>query len=421
MQPFNYTVQVANPIQGALQMASQANQYKAGQQQLQAGAMQLKEQEAAAAAAATQRARGLEVAKALASLGTSPDPKAIIGVMTQFPEIAEKIDPLLKASQGEKRDNDILRAQQTYAAVLSGDTDIAEQLLVEEIEGYKNGNLPLEARMAESRLEMLRRNPKNAAAAMGLYLARAMGPEKFADAFDKLEGTRRATELQPSAVAEAQSKASTAAVAAKYAESNAAQELAKKGWEITKLQNDVQLSRLNQQVASATARLNSQLAPLQVQEAQLKLRDLNDARDKRTRELESEAIGKYQVLNEGQSLIEDILSEDNRDALKGSLGATAIIGAIPGTPERTIAGKIQRLGSLMTAENLSLMSGVLTDKDMEVLRQIGGNLDRYQNQDQAIAELKRVQNALRDGRKKLIAKYGKPPQAPAPQPTQTDW
>lgn len=421
MQPFNYTTQVANPIEGALRMATMANQFKAGQQQLQAGELQLQQQQAAAAQAATQRARAQEVARALSSLGTSPDPKQIVAVMTQFPEIAEKIDPLLKASQGQKRDNDILRAQQTYAAVLSGDVDIAEKIVSDEIAGYRDAGLDLEARMAESRLEMIKRNPKGAAAAMGMYLARAMGPEQFAAAFDKIEGARREGEMQPARVAEQEAKATSAAVAAKFAESNAALDLQKKGWDITKLQNDVQLSRINQQIATAQASLNRQLAPLQVQEAQLKIQNLNSERDKRARELASEATAKYQVFNEAQSLVNDILSPENEDALKGATGFTGLVSAIPGTPERAIAGKVKRLAALLTADNLSLMSGVLTDKDMQVLERIAGNFDMLQEQGQAIGELRRAGSALKDGRAKLVAKYGPPPKPNAPEASQTDW
>lgn len=421
MQPFNYTMQVANPVTSALQTATMANQFKAGQQQTEMGAISLENARAAQAQAATARARAAEVSKALAGLGQSPDPKSIVALMAQYPEVSEKLDPLLKWSTEERRGNETLRAQQVYSAVLSGDIDIAEDLLTQDITAYKESGMALDARAAESRLQMLRRNPKAAAAGIGMFLARSMGPEKFAEAFDKIEGNRREGELQPSKVAESEAKATSAAVAAKYAESNAAQELAKKGWEIDKLKNDIQLSRLNQQVASAQAALQRQMAPLQVQEAQLKLRDLNEARDKRTREVESEAMGKFTVLNEAESLVTDILSDENRDALKGSLGLTAFAGAIPGTPERTIAGKIERLGSLMTIENVKLLSGILSDSDMKLLRQIGANFDRYQNQDAAIAELTRAKRAISDGRGSLVKKYGKIPQTPVPATTQTDW
>jgi hypothetical protein len=73
--------------------------------------------------------------------------------------------------------------------------------------------------------------------------------------------------------------------------------------------------------------------------------------------------------------------------------------------------KIKRLRSMLTSENLDLMTGILTDTDMQVLREISaGELDQRRDQDAFIRDLETLFNKL-SGDRGQVQRSG----APSPQ------
>src|SRR5690606_10617222 len=141
-------------------------------------------------------------------------------------------------------------ATQVYAAINSGRNDVAVQLLQDQANAYRNSAREDDAKAAETMAEFIRLDPASAKTTAGLLLSSVMGPEKFAETLTKIGGERRADELQPLEVKEragklvkldhetkeAAAKAESAAVAARFAESNAVKDLEKKGWDIKKIQ-----------------------------------------------------------------------------------------------------------------------------------------------------------------------------------------
>lgn len=71
-------------------------------------------------------------------------------------------------------------------------------------------------------------------------------------------------------------------------------------------------------------------------------------------------------------------------------GFSSILPSAPGGDARDFEVKLERLSSLLTLDNLGLMSGVLTDKDIQILRSAAGGLDVGQSEEALLGELDRI-------------------------------
>lgn len=221
MGPLDYSSPFANlPTAGASLM-----------QGVQAGAAiqqaQVERQQKQLAAQQAQQQRD-----DLAALSQNPTPDAIASLMIKYPALSEQLkrgsDVLTSAQQQGRLDS----ASQVYAALQSGAPDIAAQLLKDQAAAARNSGNERDAQAADTFAKMVTEHPELAKTTIGLRLAAAVGPEKFAETFAKMGSEQRAQELQGDAVrkgkadadaavsgaASAASKATTDAVTAQYAE-----------------------------------------------------------------------------------------------------------------------------------------------------------------------------------------------------------
>lgn len=440
VQPFDYRLNVAQPMAGAMtgiQSALQlSQQMDAGETERARGDLfraQTATATAEAAAKQTAAAQSAAMRGEVEVVAAAPSADAIAKLMLKYPNLSEGFQRALNAFSADEQKTRIAEGSQVYAAIANGEIDIAKQMLKDNAAALRDKGNTTQAASYDKLLTLIDANPAGAQTTVGLMLATAMGPEKFKDTFKELEDQRRSRTVEPQTVREATAKAgkaesdaAAAAVKAKYAESDAALDLQRKGWDITKIQEDLKIATLNAQIASAGVAAAREGNALKRAELGLKIEGMKSDRDKATRERGAEATGAFATVNDTDNLLTDILAEDSRPQLKSALGASGWMGWVPGTDARTVTGKIERLSNILASANLDSLKGAMSDKDIMFLKNIGANLDRFQDEGEAIAELKRIQRGLVTARKKLTQKYGPPPSAAAapgaPTPgTDSDW
>lgn len=118
-------------------------------------------------------------------------------VMTQYPALAENLGRAFKVLDDGQQQNLLNFQSRVYSAQLSGNNELATQLLRERSKAD-----PANQQHYDMLADMIEKSPAAARSITALGLAGALGPEKFAAAFQNLGTEARADQLQPLAVAE---------------------------------------------------------------------------------------------------------------------------------------------------------------------------------------------------------------------------
>lgn len=412
MGPIDYTVDVANPMDSVMKGMGQMAQVA---QVMQAG----KQQEAQQLALQQRRAR-------LAGLANNPSPTAAdyAKTITEDPELSEHLTRSWKLMDEAQKQVSIGQASQVYAALESGSPETATKLLDEQAAAYTNSGDEAKAKQAKLMSELIKLNPDQAKRSVGLTLAATMGPEKFGETLAKLGGERRADELQDPAIKEAEAKAESAAVASRYAESKAAQELEKGGWDISKIKNDIEISKENTRIAALNARIGQERNELERQKLGLILDKLTEQRDAkiRTKAADAEA-GRANIDNTLQTVarIEDF----DDDVIDDMLGP--VDSSLPTFKQRTadLEALVDQLGSQAFLSQVGQMKGMgaLTEIEGTKLQAAAAQLKKTQSKEQFKANLGELRRLMNNARKNLATKYGVPdtvPDVPADLPAEDE-
>lgn len=405
-QPFNYMLNLPDPttnvmsgVQNALGIAKMASERNVAEQK----ALDL------------QRAREQQITleSDLAKLSQNPTPSALASMMVKYPSLSEQFKRTYDVLNTEQQQARVGQASQVYAALQADKPDVAIQILGEQANAYRNSGMEKDAKTLDDLSELIRMNPATAKTSTGLFLASAMGPDKFTETFTKLQTDRRAEELQPSQLTEAQAKAQKAAVDAKFAESNAALDLQKKGWDITKIQEDIKIARQNASIAALNAQIAREGNQLKREELGLKLQEMKEKRDTAVREkaadLESARANVDNMLNTADRVLKTpmgvvgsaagpvssrmpTLSQDTADfeELVNTLGSQAFLAQIP---------NIKGMGALSNAEGEKLQAALQ-------------NFSLRQSPERLMENVKEAQRLLIKARKNMTARSGLPETIP---------
>jgi hypothetical protein len=250
-----------------------------------------------------------------------------------------------------------------------------------------------------------------------------------ADAQEQVIKTRVAGKTEDDVVGKAgadrkkaEADAETAAVAARFSESNAVQDSVKKGWEIKKLQNDITVNNANVAVAWAENAVNKAKGETQQLLANAQLTEAKEKRDMVVRERTNKLERGLNSVNEALNLITDLTSKDNKPALRGALGVTGVTAFVPGTPEWSVRNKLDRLKGLLAADNISVFAGTgpLSNADMQVIQSIGSSLSTFGNEKQSLSEIGRLKSMLQDKAPKLYKEHGFTPLSALPKAPTSD-
>jgi hypothetical protein len=398
-QPFNYSLNLPDPTQQmtqALQMKStvdQMNTQKTQAEQAQAARQQLQTD--------------------LSGLGENPSPAALSQLMVKYPQMSEEFKRTYDVLDSEQQKSRVSQASQVYAALEAGQPDMAQRILLEQAEAYRNSSMDKEAKTLEDLAELTRVSPSTAKTSAGLFLASSMGPEKFTETFTKLQNERREAGLDPSKLSEAQSKARKAATDADFAESEAVADLQKKGWDIYKIQEDAQIAKENSKIAAMKAQVGRETNELKKQELQQKIDDKQLERDAKIRE-------KVAGVESANSNIDNMLSMADR-ILQTPAGviddATGPIESRFPTMSSDVADfealieTIDAQAFLAQIPNITGM-GALSDAEGKKLAAALQNFSLKQSPKRLIENVREAQRLLLKSRTNIAAKNGVPESIP---------
>lgn len=412
-QPNDYTLKVANPTQNML-----------GALSLGTGIAQLRAAQAQTAAAKASVERQLQMQADLANVNTQSNPAAVASLMVKYPEMSEQFKRSYDALGQEQQKSKVNMASQAYSALLAGDNDTAASLLKGYSEAYRNSGMLQDADAANRMSELVRLHPETAKTTAGIYLASAMGPEKFQETFSKLESERRERDLEPSKLTEAQATARSAATKANFAESEAAMDLQKKGWDIYKIQEDVKIARENNRIAAMNASLAKETNELKKQELQDKLKDAQLARDQAVRDRAVSIETSRGTIDNSLNTIDRVLNNPSLSDVLGSLEggwvgaaknvfsdeAQNVLADIETIQSQTFLTQLQKLKDASSTGASGL--GALSEKEGERLINGIQSLNRKQGEKQFTDNLREVQRLLLKTRKNITSKYGVPDTIP---------
>lgn len=186
VQPINYMLDVANPVQTTLQG------FTGG---LQLGAAYADRQRALKQAEQDQIARQ-QMNTALSNLANNPTPEGYSKVMTMYPQLSENLKRAYDTMDEGQRKNTLSLASQSYAALANNQPDIAKQVLGDAATAYENSGNKKDAGVLRGYVQMIENNPSAARASIGMLMA-STNPDKFSEIYGKLGDEQRANELQP--------------------------------------------------------------------------------------------------------------------------------------------------------------------------------------------------------------------------------
>lgn len=391
--PNDYTIQQPN-ITGSLMGG------------IQAGA-QIRAQQAAQEKAASYSAD-------LQSYLQNPTAQSAAAMMAKYPESQKAISASFNTyDKGQKED--IFKAgTQAYSAIQNGKPEIAIDILDQRIAAAENSGQDTSDLMDLKR--SLQQDPKGAGAGLALTMS-ALNP----DAWSKIASERRSEAMAPSELTASQAKAQKAAVDAKYAESSAVQDLAKGGWEISKMQNDMQVSRQNSQIAALNANISRERNDLKRQELGLKLQEKIDKRDETIRTKASE-------IESSRATIDNMLNTADRilktpmDVIESAAGPVS--SRIPTLSSDTadLEALVDTLSSQAFMAQIPALKGMgaLSNAEGEKLQASLQNLSLKQSPERLVDNIKEAQRLILKSRATLSDKYGVPdvvPDTPAAQPS----
>lgn len=400
-QPYDYSIQVPNPtnqVVGALQ-ASQGIQAMRAQKDAAAASKQIQSE--------------------LLALSKNPTSGGVIQLITKYPQLSEQFKGTLDALDSKEKDARISQASQVYAAMQSGQYDVAREYLIEQAEGYKNAGRDKDAKAMEDMAKFIEMDPKSAMTSTGVMLAATMG-DKFAETFTKLEQSRREQSLEGATLTEAQAKAEKAAIDSSFAEAQSVMDLQKKGWDIYKIQEDTKIAKENSKIAAMRADLARESNELR--RAQLETK-LNDAMRKRDEEVRTKAAD----VESARGNIDNMLNTLDRIA-QSPLGvienATGPVDQWTPTIRQSTAD-FQELVKNLDAQaflaqipNIKGM-GALSNAEGEKLAAALQNFSLRQSPQQLIKNVREAQRLITKARENISTRYGAPETIPDTPDVQT--
>jgi hypothetical protein len=408
-------------IQNAFSINQMMQQRDARQLQMQQAEQQMREQEQQMRMKEQQAAQDAYKRQRMQQVMTNPNSKAVLGLGIEFPELGKVFTDISANMQQSEKDSSIQIMQPLYLALKAGKPDAAVKIAESNIEAAKNAGDEKAVQSLNALRDSIVADPNVGKFLLTGTLAAAMGGKEFAD-FDKTTGEEaRAQELQPLKVAQESAKAQADAVKARFAESEAVIDLEKKGWDIKKIQADMDIARQNSRIAAMNAQTSRINSGYQAQELQLKIADAVQKRDSSVREKVAEVENARATMDNMLNTADRILKTP-----KSVVGSAAgpVSARMPTISQDTADFEelVTTLGSqsfLAQIPNIKGM-GALSNAEGEKLQAALQNFSLRQSPERLLENVREAQRLIMKGRSTLAKRTGMPdsiPDTPAASPS----
>jgi hypothetical protein len=210
-EPYNYMLNVPDPTQSVVSGVQRGIELAALMDERQIRQAKIEKQK--------------RLENAISSLGDNPTVEQIGAIMRNNPDISGEFTTLYNALSESEQQERLGQAQRSYAATLQGRPDIAAQILNEAAVAYENAGRANDAKAMRDQAALVEADPNFSKTVSGLFLASAMGPEKFAQSFSNFESARVSSEQARVAegtsgaqIAKAKAEATVAGINANFQE-----------------------------------------------------------------------------------------------------------------------------------------------------------------------------------------------------------
>ncbi|MEQ1073045.1 MULTISPECIES: hypothetical protein [Acinetobacter] len=378
VQPINYMLDVANPVQTTIQG------FNGG---LQLGAAYADRQRALRQAEQEQLAKQ-QMSADLLNLANNPTPEGYSKVMTMYPQLSENLKRAYDTMDDGQRKNTLSLASQSYAALANNQPEIAKQVLGDAATAYENSGNKKDAGVLRGYVKMIENNPSAARTSIGMLMA-STNPDKFAEIYGKLGDEQRANEKQPYELN--QITANTAKTIAETNDIPLAAEDRRTGVENQgrKIEYDNQynydkLSQDQQQFYDGldkTERIEA--AKLRAAKAESSIQ-----RVERLEKVENYTNAAKQAAD-ASNLAAKLVTQAKEN---GGAYWDRLVRQVPGTSENTFAKDIETLKSQVFLAQVEKMRGLgaLTDKEGDAIRSSIASLDINQGPEAVQKNLSKI-------------------------------
>ncbi len=219
-QPFDYRLNVADPFAAA----AQGLQLGASIQELQ---QKRQDREMAIQAAERKRQMEAEWQAQLQAVAASPSAQGYIKLATLRPDLSEGFKRSMDMLTTDQKEARLASSTRVLSALESNRPDIAETLLQEQAEAFRNAGDETQAKAYDDAVELVRNNPAAAKNVVAIGLAATAGPEKFAEAYNKMGEEGRARDMAPAELRKAEAVAQEAEESVKIKREQALREAEK--------------------------------------------------------------------------------------------------------------------------------------------------------------------------------------------------
>lgn len=302
---------------------------------------------------------------------------------------------------------------QAMAALGSKNPQIGVDFLNTRAEAFRRQGDEAQAKFLETQAKMAEIDPAPVIATLGETLYGLPGGKDAVEALAKMGEARRAQIRFPIEMTEATAKANSAAVASRYAESNAVLDLQKKGWDITKLQNDIEVSKQNVKIAAIQAQLAREGNDLKRRELEARLQEAQEKRDTTIREkaadLESARFNVDNMLNTATRIINTPMSVIG--AAAGPISARIITTSQDTADFEELVTTLGSQSFLAQIPNIKGMGG-LSNAEGDKLQAALQNFSLRQSPERLVENVKEAKRLLTKARKNMTARAGLPESAP---------
>jgi hypothetical protein len=353
-------------------------------------------------------------------------PSAFAALAAKYPASATGIKSAWGTLDEGRKDQEVTLGTQAYLALSRGQPEIARGILDDQIAAAENSGQP------SSRLRTMRdaldSSPEQVKTSLALALS-TIDPQRWS------KTTVFELEKAQSDSKSAASTASKAAVEAAWAESNAAQDAVKRGFDIQKLQQDIALSGINQKIALAQERRAQAKSIDDQSKADLELKKLRLEIDGKTREVVNEATeaagASDIVLNAISETLPmmvktdangNVILDKNKKPMFKSSFESATGPQTAALPEwlvdqdtANIQEQFKSLTNQLSFANMGKLKGLLTDSDFKALGAALGNLSLRQDPALLYNRIQTIDTLVKKAKVASQKRYGTPSVMPTPQ------
>jgi len=363
----------------------------------------------------------IQYAADLKSAFSKPTPDSFAILSAKYPTQREAFKQSFEMLEAPKKAAEMQTTGQVYTALLNGKTDIANGIIDEHIAALENSGQ--DASKLKQIKTTIEKDPNTATGIAGFMLSNMMGQKEFKDYQDAIGMAgkeKREQTLFPEkqaqeviATQKAGSDAATAAVKAKFAESDAAIELQKKGWDIKKIASDIEINKINSKIAAMNATTNREGNSLKRQELGLKLQEMYQKRDDTVRE-------KTATVDTARSSMDNFLNTADRiiktpkSIVRSATGPVSSRMPTLSADTADFEELVTTLGSQAFMAQIPNMkgTGALSDAEGAKLSTSLQNLNLRQSPERLMQNVKEAQRLIMKARKNVSTKYGVPDSVP---------